>query len=54
MTDWKNQFAEKIISLESAVGKIESGDKIWAGGLLSMPVIFLQELDKHLTQFHWL
>ncbi|SUQ28280.1 Propionyl-CoA:succinate CoA transferase [Vibrio vulnificus] len=52
MTDWKNQFAEKIISLESAVGKIESGDKIWAGGLLSMPVIFLQELDKHLTQFH--
>ncbi len=51
MNQWKTLYQDKLLSLESAVGKLSSGDKIWAGGFLSTPVRFLQELDKHLTLF---
>jgi len=51
MSDWQQVYSDKLVSLESAVGKLASGDKIWAGGLLSVPVFFLKELDKHLTLF---
>lgn len=49
--NWQTRYQDKLISLESAVGKLQSGDKIWAGGFLSTPVIFLKELDKHLESF---
>ncbi|CDT94548.1 4-hydroxybutyrate CoA-transferase [Vibrio coralliirubri] len=51
MNNWQEIHSEKLLSLESAVGKLASGDKIWAGGLLSIPVVFLKELDKHLDLF---
>ena len=51
MNNWQEIHGEKLLSLESAVGKLASGDKIWAGGLLSIPVVFLKELDKHLDLF---
>lgn len=40
--NWQTRYQDKLISLESAVGKLQSGDKIWAGGFLSNPVIFLK------------
>jgi 4-hydroxybutyrate CoA-transferase len=51
MNNWQAHYKDKLISMESAVGKLKSGDKIWVGGFLSNPVLFLKELDKHLTQF---
>ena len=51
MNDWQKNYHEKLISLTDAVNKIESGDKIWAGGLLSLPIPLLLELDKNLTHF---
>lgn len=51
MVEWQKDYHDKLISMESAVGKLASGDKIWAGGLVSMPVPFLKELDKHLNEF---
>ncbi|HIF9324982.1 TPA: acetyl-CoA hydrolase/transferase family protein [Photobacterium damselae] len=41
-----NNCDNKIISLEDAANKIKSGDNVWAGGYLSVPVCFLQELSK--------
>lgn len=46
MTLWKNNYESKLISLADAASKIDSGDKIWAGGYLSVPVLFLKELEK--------
>ncbi|MGF1684572.1 acetyl-CoA hydrolase/transferase family protein [Photobacterium minamisatsumaniensis] len=43
---WKTQYTDKLITLQQAAGKIQSGDKIWAGGYLSVPVALLRELDK--------
>jgi acyl-CoA hydrolase len=46
MTLWKNNYESKLISLADAASEIDSGDKIWAGGYLSVPVLFLKELEK--------
>jgi len=43
---WKDTYNKKLISLAKAAKKIKSGDKIWAGGYLSVPVLALKELDK--------
>ncbi|MDF2152813.1 acetyl-CoA hydrolase/transferase C-terminal domain-containing protein [Vibrio sp. CAU 1672] len=43
---WQTQYADKLITLQQAASKIQSGDKIWAGGYLSVPVALLRELDK--------
>lgn len=51
MKEWQSVYSDKLISTETAVTKIESGDKIWIGGLVSTPVFFLKELDKHLESF---
>lgn len=51
MKKWQHINSNKLISLESAVDKLASGDKIWAGGLSSTPVHFLKELDKKLDHF---
>ncbi|HFD0647975.1 acetyl-CoA hydrolase/transferase family protein [Vibrio parahaemolyticus] len=41
-----NKCDMKIITLEDAASKINSGDRVWAGGYLSVPVCFLHELGK--------
>lgn len=46
MTRWQEDYSEKLISMADAASKIKSGNKIWAGGYLSVPVLFLQELEK--------
>ena len=46
MKDWQTSYNNKLVPLSDAVSKIKSGDKIWAGGYLSVPVNFLMELDK--------
>lgn len=46
MSDWQTNYNNKLIPLSDAVSKIKSGDKVWAGGYLSVPVNFLMELDK--------
>ncbi len=51
MKTWQTIYSDKLISTKEAVTKIKSGDKIWAGGLISTPVFFLKELDKHLDNF---
>ncbi|EEX92884.1 4-hydroxybutyrate coenzyme A transferase [Vibrio orientalis CIP 102891 = ATCC 33934] len=51
MKKWQELYQDKLITVASAVDELESGDKIWAGGFLSNPVLFLRELDKHLTRF---
>ncbi len=43
---WRMTYSNKLISNEQAVGMIKSGDRIWAGGFLSVPVLFLQQLEK--------
>ncbi|MEF1220142.1 4-hydroxybutyrate CoA-transferase, partial [Photobacterium damselae] len=48
--DVYNNCDNKIISLEDAANKIESGDNVWAGGYLSVPVRFLQELSKKASE----
>jgi len=44
--NWKNKYQDKFITLEETAKKIKSGDKVWAGGFLSVPVLALQQLDK--------
>ncbi|MGF1759348.1 hypothetical protein L4D76_15680 [Photobacterium sagamiensis] len=46
MAHWQTNYENKIIPLSDAVNIIKSGDKVWAGGYLSVPVGFLMELDK--------
>ncbi|UGA53667.1 acetyl-CoA hydrolase/transferase family protein [Vibrio sp. VB16] len=43
---WQNSYNDKLISNEKAASMIQSGDKIWGGGFLSVPVLFFQELNK--------
>ncbi|MGF1718439.1 4-hydroxybutyrate CoA-transferase [Vibrio kyushuensis] len=50
MNKWQERYSEKTISLNSAVNKLSQGDKVWAGGLLSSPIMLLLELDKHLDK----
>lgn len=42
---WQNKYNDKLITNSDAVKKIKSGDNVWAGGYLSVPVSFLRELD---------
>ncbi|WP_295898621.1 acetyl-CoA hydrolase/transferase C-terminal domain-containing protein [uncultured Vibrio sp.] len=50
MNKWQDRYSEKLINLDTAVSKLEKGDKIWSGGLLSSPIMFLLEVDKNLDQ----
>lgn len=43
---WKESVQSKLVSLAEAAAKIKSGHKLWAGGYLSVPVCFLQALEK--------
>lgn len=48
MSDWKEKYAEKVISLSDAAGKISSGDTIWMGSTLCIPYAFMDALaDRH-------
>ena len=38
MNDWKNIYSKKLISVEAAAAKIESGDRIWFGSSTSTPI----------------
>lgn len=46
MTNWQDSYNTKLIPLNEAADKIQSRDKVWAGGLLSAPILLLLELEK--------
>ncbi len=46
MTNWQDSYKAKLIPLNEAATKIQSRDTVWAGGLLSSPILFLLELEK--------
>ena len=50
MTTWQNTYESKTVSLTDATKLIKSEDKVWAGGLLSTPVLFLLELEKRVKE----
>lgn len=47
-------YQQKIISASSAVDRLQNGNKIWAGGLLNIPVEFLSVVDERLEEFQGL
>lgn len=46
MALWQQSYESKQISLADSTKLIKSEDKVWAGGLLGTPVLFLLELEK--------
>ncbi len=46
------EFNSKIISSGQAAAIIESGDRVWAGGLSATPIDFLVELCKRRKELH--
>ncbi|WP_419811843.1 acetyl-CoA hydrolase/transferase family protein [Bacterioplanoides sp.] len=50
MNNWQSTYDSKRLSLPEAAQKIQSHDKVWAGGLLSVPVLFLKTLEKRYTE----
>jgi len=49
MKDWEKRYSDKIVTLEYAVSQLSSGDKVWSGGLLSSPLMFLLEVDENIN-----
>lgn len=50
MTTWQNSYESKTVSLTDATKLVKSEDKVWAGGLLGTPVLFLLELEKRANE----
>ncbi len=49
--EWNKQYAKKLISIEDAVGKINSGENVFVGGLQSTPIKICQEICKRYMEF---
>ena len=43
---WKEQYADKLVSMETAAGKISSGDVLVSSIGIGLPYLFLDELAK--------
>jgi len=49
--DWKNMYAQKLITIEEAAGKINSGENVFIGGLQSTPIELTQEICKRYKEY---
>ncbi|REL29805.1 acetyl-CoA hydrolase/transferase family protein [Thalassotalea euphylliae] len=50
MSNWQSIYDDKLVSLQDAAQQINSHDKIWAGIILSVPVLFLKTLEQRYTE----
>jgi acyl-CoA hydrolase len=47
---WKNEYADKLVSVDEAAGKIESGDKCWFGPCSSSPVQLMEAIGNRFDE----